>query len=138
VQFISFAKTDKKWLELLEAKSEDIRVWDPEHDDIKSFLEYLSEFDVFLTARDHGAVFASILGKPVVCIGIEEKLCLIAELLGAGARLWEYPFQPSRCEELISDFDYGYTAAVRHLKEVVQEQGKLVVNMVKELEVFKN
>ena len=83
VEFISFSATsDGEWIKRLKDRNEFITVWNPESESISSFLGFLSKYDLFITARYHGAVFASILRKPTVAIEIEKKLALVSDLLG--------------------------------------------------------
>jgi polysaccharide pyruvyl transferase WcaK-like protein len=133
VEFISFAESyDRGWLTSLRARGERPRTWSPGTDDISSFLRLLSGYDVFLTARYHGAVFASMLGKPMVCIEVEPKLRLVSELLGNGARLWRYPFDVEQCLQYLAEIDGDYSRSAQHLCRVVQEQGVLADTMAAE------
>jgi len=134
VDFVSFSERgDKSWADRLEAESEPLFVWNPEHDNIEGFLERLSTYDLIITARYHGAVFASILGKPVVCIEIEQKLALIANTLGNGAALWRYPFNPSDCLMHVSEIDDDYQHKVEMIAEIVEAQSALAAKIVPEL-----
>jgi polysaccharide pyruvyl transferase WcaK-like protein len=137
VNFISFAnRYDSNWDSRLRDRNEQSISWDPEKYSISEFLELLSNFDAFITVRYHGAVFASILGKPVVCIEVEQKLRLVSDLFGAGARLWTYPFSASECLRHISDLEDDYSVAVECLVRVVKEQGSLVEKMIDEYRQF--
>lgn len=134
VEFILFAeRSDKQWAIRLKDRKECVISWSPEHDSISSFLKKLSTYDVFITARYHGAVFASLLGKPVVCIEVEQKLRLVADLFGDGARLWSYPFNTSDCLGHISDLETTYSHSVECLAQLVEGQGALVEKLVIEL-----
>ena len=86
VEFIFFAN-DIEWTRRLKDKNERFIAWNPEKFTIFEFIKMLSDYDAFITARYHGAVFASILKKPVVCIEVEQKLRLVADLFDVGARL---------------------------------------------------
>lgn len=133
VDFISFSKKyDKDWSQRLDERGEKCEAWEPEMCNISDFLKSLSTYDIFITTRYHGAVFSSILSKPVLCIEIEQKLRLVSDLFGGGARLWTYPFTVLECLDLISDLDARYQEAVEHLTDVVQKQGFLVEKMVTE------
>ena len=62
---------------------------DPNNDNINDFIAKHYNFDLVITARFHGAVFASLIGKPFITIGIEPKLEMISiwfdrEFLGFG------------------------------------------------------
>jgi polysaccharide pyruvyl transferase WcaK-like protein len=131
VEFISFAK-DIEWARRLKNKGERLITWNPEKNSISEFIEKLSGYDAFITARYHGAVFASILRKPVVCIDVEQKLRLVADLFGAGARLWSFPFNTLDCLKHISKLENGYQLGVAYLAHVVKEQRALVDKMIDE------
>lgn len=134
VEFISFAKNyDKDWSRRLEGREEQFIFWDPEVDTIEEFLLTLNGFDSFITARYHGAVFASLLGKPVICIDIERKLEMISDLLEAGARLWSQPFIVSECIEHFRGLDSDYKNTCVRVKDVSQRQGDLVEEMLDDL-----
>jgi polysaccharide pyruvyl transferase WcaK-like protein len=137
VEFISFARSsDSEWAKRLKDKDEQFKSWNPEKSTISEFMELLSGYDAFITARYHGAVFASILGKPVVCIEVEQKLRLVSDLFGNGARLWTYPFSASECLRHISDLEGDYSRSVEYLARVVEEQGALAEKMVDDFRQF--
>ncbi|MCR4307702.1 MAG: polysaccharide pyruvyl transferase family protein [Candidatus Berkelbacteria bacterium] len=133
VEYISFADSDSEWIKRLNDRDEQHKTWNPEKLAIVGFLELLSGYDAFITARYHGAVFASILGKPVICIEVEQKLRLVSDLFGYGARLWTYPFSTSECLRHIYDIEGDYLRSVESMARVVQEQGALAEKIVDEL-----
>ena len=137
VEFISFAsRSDIKWAKRLKDKDEQFKAWNPDKCTISEFMELLSGYDAFITARYHGAIFASILRKPVVCIEVEQKLRLVSGLFGVGTRLWTYPFSASECLRHISDLEGDYSIAVQCLARSVKEQGFLVEKMIDEYRQF--
>jgi polysaccharide pyruvyl transferase WcaK-like protein len=134
VEFISFSQRhDGEWLSRLADRNEPCHLWNPDEQTILEFLNLLSYYDAFITARYHGAVFASLLGKPFVGIEVEQKLRLICELFGDGARLWRYPFDVSESVYQISDLDREYSNATEQLGDVVSRQRALAVKMAAEL-----
>jgi polysaccharide pyruvyl transferase WcaK-like protein len=135
--FVCFAKrTDTSFLDRLTKERENVISWNPPHDSVASFLSKLSHFDAFVTARYHGAIFAAMLRKPVVCINLEPKLELVAQLLGDGARLWNPPFKPAGLLESLRDLQKHHARAVRALDDVVSEQRKLARQMADEYHQF--
>jgi polysaccharide pyruvyl transferase WcaK-like protein len=87
VDYVSFAsRYDREWIARADEKHENVIGWDPENQTLEGFLKVLSGYDIFITTRYHGAVFASILHKPTLCVEIEQKLALVADLLKDGAR----------------------------------------------------
>lgn len=137
VEFISFSEEgDCLWAKHLEARHERFIAWKPQDISIPVFLEMLSGYDAFISARYHGAIFASILGKPVVCIEIEPKLRLVADLFGDGARLWTYPFNPLDCLDYIYNLQANYLKSVDYLARVVTVQGQLAEQIIEDLKTF--
>ncbi len=135
VSFITFKRSDRIWGKRLSENGENAITWNPEEQTVAEFLELLSRFNLFITARYHGAVFASILRKPVVCIEVEQKLRLVSELLEGGSRLWSYPFQVSECIRLISDIETKYGQVVDELNTSVRTQNSLAELMAKEFRI---
>jgi len=105
VNFILFKKFDIEWLDRLEERGENSIVWDPDSNNINEFLEILSGFDAFITARYHGAVFASLLGKPSLCIAIEPKLEIIADQLKNLAAVWRTPYDNEKALRMIQQLE---------------------------------
>lgn len=133
VDFISFSdKSDTRWARRLIDRHEPCISWKPDEDSIKDYLAVLSGYDLFLTARYHGAVFASVLGIPVVCVEVEQKLRLMSDLLGPGSRLWANPFSVSDCLRHVSSIEDDYSSAIECLSAVVREQGVLVEKTINE------
>lgn len=134
VDYVLFAPTyDQQWQRRLAKRNESPIVWDPERNDISSFLVSLSAYDAFITARYHGAVFASILGKPMICIGVERKLELAASLFGEGARLWSHPFNAASCLKHVADLDANHSRCEAAMKGIVANQAALAQQMADEL-----
>ena len=133
VEFVSFCRrSDSGWHRLLQERGEAVETWEPDTTTIPAFLDRLARFDALISARYHGAVFASLLGLPVVCVEIEQKLRLASESLGLGARLWQYPFRTGDLLKSIDSLDSAYDSAVTSLSRAVRDQGALVRRLVKE------
>ncbi|RTL78620.1 MAG: polysaccharide pyruvyl transferase family protein [Hyphomicrobiales bacterium] len=62
-------------------------VWQPESMELREFLTFLSEHDVFLTSRAHGAICGACLGRPSVILEIEPKLAAVHAMLPAATRI---------------------------------------------------
>ena len=135
VEFILFAN-DLEWAKRLKDKDEQFIAWNPEKHSISEFIKILYGYDTFITARYHGAVFASLIGKPVVSIEVEQKLRFVSDLFGVGARLWTYPFSASECLRHISDLESNFSLAVQSLAYLVKKQGSLVEKMIDEYRQF--
>lgn len=97
-EFIIFApKKDKKVLELVQGSK--VLLWDPKSMSIETYMNRLNRFDVFISARYHGAIIGALLGKKVICIEIEDKLKILANQIPELA-LWEKPFDINELETL--------------------------------------
>ncbi|ADQ00053.1 polysaccharide pyruvyl transferase family protein [Marinobacter adhaerens] len=62
-------------------------VWCPERMDLAKFSEVLSDHDVLLTSRAHGAICGACLGRPSVILDIEPKLKAVNSMLPRATRL---------------------------------------------------
>lgn len=134
VEYVFFSqRSEQEWAKRLRDRNEVATTWVPDTSTLSDFLRMLSRYDVLITARYHGAVFASLLGKPVVCIDVEEKLRLVSELLLKGARLWTFPFEPKQCLCDVQRIEETYGDAVACLNGVVSEQRKLLKRCIDEL-----
>lgn len=135
--FILFAgSNDSLWIQRIQTQGFRYLLWNPQSDTLELFINKLSKFSMFITARYHGAVFASLLRKPSVCIGIEQKLEQFAELLGDGGRLWKYPFKENECLKAVFSIVNNYNLATRSLNGFVIEQGILADTMVNDFIAF--
>lgn len=89
---------DIEWKKWLQENKINHFVWD-NNCSIKSFLEKLNSFDVFVTARYHGCVFGTILKRPCIAINIEPKLILGSEQ-NVGF-IWEVGYKADELDSLI-------------------------------------
>ncbi|MDM1073323.1 polysaccharide pyruvyl transferase family protein [Empedobacter brevis] len=135
VKFILFdTKSDPYWLN---KKDElDMIIWNPLVDTFDGFLEKISIFDLFITARFHGAIFASILQTPFITIEVEQKLKFISEVYNDSSACWERPFEISDLMNQIDliNKDYNSKKAKTILK--MNELKKLSDEMFIELKNY--
>lgn len=115
IVYILFKKNDVQWIETLNDMREEYLLWNPQRHTVETFLSSLNEFDCFLTARYHGAVIGAILGKPVICIEVEQKLRLISEVLSEGRLLWKPPFTSKECIKLIEELTDNYQSVTQDI-----------------------
>ena len=127
---------DAEWITWLTSRNIPYISWNPDTDTFSGFVRRLAEYDIFITARFHGALFATLLGKPSICIGVEEKLELFADLLDQGGRLWRHPFEPDACLEAVDNLRLSYARATAVLKNVAETQGRLANKMVADFTRF--
>lgn len=65
-------------------------VWRPSdargsQDELSTFLRRLASVDLIVTTRAHGAIAGACLGVPAICVAIEPKLQIVAEMLKRSA-----------------------------------------------------
>lgn len=103
--FVIFSSLrDVEWKKLISERGYPCLEWDPFKSRIEHFMDKLDAFDGFITARYHGGVMASLLNKPVVCIGIEPKLGILTQQV-KGFRLWDMPFRADDLRQAMKVFD---------------------------------
>ncbi len=116
IVYIIFAPLkDKKWIKLLSNKN--VLIWDPNKFSINQFLETINSFDALISARYHGAIIGALLGKPVICIEIEDKLKILTNQLPQ-LKLWRKPFEKGKLLDLIRNLEYDvdYSESLMLLK----------------------
>lgn len=134
VQFIIFAKDkDNKWMNALKKENEKFLLWNPEIYSIDKFFSLLSYFDLFVTARYHGAIFSAMLGKPFITIEIEQKLSMISEVFSDSSFNWSYPFQPNDLLKNIENIESNYVAFSSNVVKEALNQRKLAKKMNSDL-----
>lgn len=87
--------------------------WQPDKMTISEFANILSEQDLFLTARAHGAICGACLGRPSVILEIEPKLATINSMLPNTTRIARLDIQP----EVLVD----YIEEVRAISPIIIE-----------------
>lgn len=101
-EFIVFAPyKDKEWLKRL--KNLPKLIWNPEEHSVEDFMLKLNNFDGFISARYHGAILASLLAKPVVCVEVEDKLRILTTQVKEMC-LWEKPFDSGQLLDYLENF----------------------------------
>lgn len=130
VQFIVFSDLrDSDWLNTLKSINEDILVWNPDIDTIENFMDTLSSFDLFISARFHGVIFSTLLNKPAISIAIEPKLELVKE--NAVCKVW-HPMNDNK-EKLVNfvdEYNAEYEKSVIDCQNLVAEKSKLYTEML--------
>lgn len=131
-QFILFdTKSDTYWLS---KKNElDMIIWNPLMDSFDDFLEKISVFDLFITARFHGAIFASILQTPFITVEVEQKLKFIAEVYNESSSCWERPFDTSdlmnKIELINKDYSSRKTKTILKMEELKKLSDEMFVEL---------
>lgn len=112
---------DPSWKGLLDSSNEKYVEYNPDETSIEKFIDVLSGFDVFITARYHGAVFGALLNKPCICIEVEQKLKMISELF-SGFELWNQPFNIEQLLSLVHKVFENYEQRAGTLISEVREE----------------
>ncbi|UPT77165.1 polysaccharide pyruvyl transferase family protein [Sulfurovum sp. XGS-02] len=132
VNIIIFSlKRDLYWCNKLKTNT-NVLFWNPNEDNIDTFLKLLDNFDLFITARYHGAIFASLLEKPFIAIGVEQKLELISDLYQNGSEKWLYPFDLHQCLSYVQDIEKNYSSYQTGIRDETIIQKKLARQMLKD------
>lgn len=66
-------------------------IWDPKEIGLSKYLELFGRLDLVVTSRAHGAILASAMDIPSVCIGIDPKLRTFHDMLPNGSSYVECP-----------------------------------------------
>jgi polysaccharide pyruvyl transferase WcaK-like protein len=130
VTYIVFSsKQDIEWIDKLEKSNEELLVWNSEKNNLNDFMVKLSTFDVFITARYHGAIFASLLRKPFITIEIDPKLKLLSEVYNTSSKNWSYPFSLEELNTYFSEIENDYYSFVMDSDIETKKQVKIVKDM---------
>jgi polysaccharide pyruvyl transferase WcaK-like protein len=79
-----------------------IKFWEPEKQNLEDYLSLISNQDLILTSRYHGAIVAAALGIPAFALAIEPKLASLPACLPS-VQLIDLPIDTSSLEENILD-----------------------------------
>jgi len=124
-------KRDIFWLKKLK-HIDNIVIWDPDKDTILDFLQILDTFDLFITARYHGAVFSTLLGKPFISICVEQKLEMISDIYQNSSKKWLYPFNEEQCISYVKEIDINYNEYKNNIYNITKKQRTLAQEMIKD------
>ncbi len=121
-------KDEKYWEERLCGNNEKFIKWDPKTQSVEDFLKILSDFDVFISARFHGIIFAGLLGIPSIAIEVEQKLNLVNEYFFDGIEVWKQPFNDSLID-IIGETQKKYDSILTKLNKGVEINSKKANDM---------
>ena len=112
VDFITFTSiSDSHVTTILKNANENIIIYNPDIYGIEEFINLLSQYSLFVSARAHGAIVATYLGIPTILIEIEPKLKNIEIEITNGRLLWS-PYIDSDLklfnlvDSVISNYNY--------------------------------
>jgi polysaccharide pyruvyl transferase WcaK-like protein len=117
VTLIIFAKKADKYWYTKKKNFLNVLMWDADNTTISRFMDKLSSFDLFLTARYHGAVFATLLNIPFLSIIVEQKLALISDIYDKCSEKWEYPFDVNDCINKIGAINNNYIEYINNIND---------------------
>ena len=127
-------KSDKKWFVQLKKMKENIVIWN-QLDEVK-FLNTLSSFNLIISARYHGLIFASLLNIPFISIEIEPKLKLIAEEYSDACYLWKPPYSIEDLIKAINDLNNNYHGFKNRIRQICNQKKQVAKEMMKEFYQF--
>jgi len=138
VMFISLDKrSDIFWTKYFIESKESFIQWDADKMTFDEFYTQFSDFDLHITARFHGAVFASMFHIPFITIEVEQKLRMIAENYHGGAYCWKNDFDLDKITRLVEKVEADYVEHKKVIitntdkyKEIVQEQYKELIKKI--------
>jgi polysaccharide pyruvyl transferase WcaK-like protein len=87
LKFFAFDNaTDQEFIRQF-SKGFPMHVWNPETMSLNSFVAELATCDLMVSSRAHGAIVATCLGIPAICLEIEPKLAAVAAMLPTSGSL---------------------------------------------------
>jgi polysaccharide pyruvyl transferase WcaK-like protein len=131
VKYIFFQE-EPSWDAELSGMEEDVLAYSPHESSVNEFVESLEQFDLIITARAHGAIFAATLGIPSICIEIEPKLRYICEAFGDAGKLWQQPFDKSQLLSLVEEISKAQVVYSQRTKAAAVENRRLAEQSIHE------
>jgi len=128
ITYILF-QNDNEWKNKLKGGQWPVLAYDPWSETPVEFCKRMCDCDLIISSRAHGAMLASLLGIPSICVGIEPKLQLLSEILGMTA-LWSAPFDPLELIELVKKDAEDIKRKSREIRYVVARQSELTEDTV--------
>ncbi|MCG8236931.1 polysaccharide pyruvyl transferase family protein [Tenacibaculum finnmarkense] len=115
VQFIIFSSLKDRFC-IEHFNYDDTLIWNPELYSIDEFIVELNQFDIFISARYHGAIIATLLSKPVICVEVESKINGLVNDIPE-LNLWKQPFKEDDLNKMLSklDYDVDYSKSTQKL-----------------------
>jgi len=94
-----------------------VNAWNPSKESITSYLSKMSEMDILVTARAHGAIIGACLEIPSICINMSVKLKEVSKMM--------------KKSSILVDIDEIGHAAFEHI-EVNKNKRKALVKLLKD------
>lgn len=128
IAFFSFADyADEECCQYLKNNDFEIYQWDPDVMTLENYMNELQKYDLFVTARYHGAVVASLMKKPFITLGIEPKLEMIAELFNMPC--WRFPYDVLECINYVKTIEDQYIQIQEQIELIALKEHNKAVKM---------
>jgi polysaccharide pyruvyl transferase WcaK-like protein len=114
---------DCKTEKILTDKGVNVIKWDSSKYSYQSFLTKLASSKILITSRFHGAVYASLLGRPFITINIDNKLKMFADLFNYD-NSWNMIDSLDELEQKMTKIESNYDEIVEISRSVKLEQKK--------------
>lgn len=108
--------------EILIAKGIEYIKWDAKKFTFKEFLSELDSCDLFVTARYHTAIFSTLMQKPFITVGIDQKLTYLSSQFNNDCFNW-YPH--NSVDELFSKVSFINENYLPLQKNIVETKAKM-------------
>lgn len=128
-EFILFSKRSDIICQQKLLCKKNVSIYQAENTSIESYSKYLGGFDMFITSRFHGAVFASLLGIPFITVAVDQKLVLFSEKAGLNKFVWKPDFDTAELHSL-------FNVAVSDFKGLKDKVKKFRSNEIKEAAIL--
>lgn len=125
IEFVLFGKDSSCCLRLQE-KNIPYLQWDAKKLEILEFSDLLSQYNLIVSARYHGIIFALIHQIPSIAIEIEPKLKIVSQEYN-NVLLWEKPFNQDELYNLVN------LSLVNKFQPNLQKKGELK-NIINDIE----
>jgi len=129
IEFICFKDEPNSEKEIIDLGFKIVK-WNPLEKELEDFVQVLSTFDLFISARFHGIIFGALLNIPSIAIEVEPKLRVTKELLKEGVEIWEQPFNKDLAN-MVKNFKYE--EAIKSLNFSVKTQQEKAKKMFHKL-----
>jgi len=114
-------------------------IWNPEQRSTSNYLEAMQECDFFITARFHGVVIASLLGRPAIGVAVDPKVRQMCAKLGLQDFVWEAPFDTAQLAPLVAAMQARWPEVVATVERQRQQERAAADRMLARMqaEVFR-
>jgi len=114
--------------DVLKANKIDYLKWDAKEFTFKEFLEELERCDLFITARFHAAIFSTLMQKPFITVGLDQKLTYLSSLFNNDCFNWCPDDSIDALLSKISYIDENYIPLKKGITETKENMQRLSDN----------